>query len=277
MIRRIFQIILGLSLTAGVIAAPAAAQESTPAEITATVGTGDTVGVVADLSTHTVAIRADFAGTRVLLFGALVRSKEEEKARPGIVVVIRGPENEFRMHRKRRKLGVWVNSDERVFPKAPGYYAILSTSPLEGIAPKQALRAAGIGFEVLKEELIRSGKGFTSPQEAAEYADGFIRLQMQRRLFQSDPQGVKMTGRYLFRARFDLPANVPLGTYHARVYLFRQGRLLGTYEAPLTIQKKGFEQFVYDLAHEKPLIYGVAAVVIAIAAGFLANAIFRKD
>ncbi len=279
MIRRIFQTILGLALLVGAIAGPAMAQERTPAELTASIGKsdGEGIGIVADLSTHTVAIRTDFAGTRVLLFGALVRSREEGKARPGIVVVIRGPENEFRMHRKRRKLGVWVNADERVFPRAPGYYAILATSPLERIAPAEALRKAGIGFDQLKEELIRTGQGFASPQEAAEYADGFIRLQTQRRLYQEDPQGVKMVGRYLFRARFDLPANVPLGTYHARVYLFREGRLLGTYEAPLTIEKKGFEQFIYDLAHERPFIYGVVAVVIAMAAGFLANAVFRKD
>ena len=277
MIRGIAHIVTGLAMLLSAFAGAADAQERKTGELTASVGKGDTVGIVADLSTHTVAIRADFAGTRVLLFGALVRSKEEEKARPGIVVVIRGPENEFRMHRKRRKLGVWVNSDERIFPKAPGYYAILSTSPLERIAPPKALRDAGIGFDELKEELIRTGRGFSSREEAAEYADGLIRLQRSRKLYQENPRGVQMTGRYLFRAQFDLPANVPLGTYHARVYLFRQGALLGTYEAPLTIAKKGFEQFVYDLAHERPLIYGVAAVVIAIMAGFLANAIFRKE
>ncbi len=277
MIRRISKIFLGLALLFATFVGAASAQEQQPGALSASVGKSDTVGIVADLSTHTVAIRTDFAGTRVLLFGALVRSKEEEKARPGIVVVIRGPEREFKMHRKRRKLGVWVNSDERVFPKAPGYYAILSTGPLDKIAPKKALHDAGIGFDVLKEELIRTGEDFRSKEEAAEYADGLIRLQMKRRLYQQDPKGVQMTGRYLFRAQFDLPANVPLGTYRAKVFLFREGRLLGTYEAPLTIEKKGFEQFVYDLAHKRPLIYGVAAVVIAIAAGFLANAIFRKS
>ena len=277
MIRRIWNIIPGLALLFAAFMGTAAAQEQKPGGLAATLGKGDTVGIVADLSTHTVAIRTDFAGTRVLLFGAVVRSKEEEKARPGIIVIIRGPEREFRMHRKRRKLGVWVNADERIFPKAPGYYAILSTGPLADIASAETLRAAGIGFEVLKEELIATGRGFTSKEEAAEYAEAFIRLQKKRQLYQEKPQGVQMTGRYLFRAQFDLPANVPLGTYHARVYLFRQGTLLGTYEAPLTIEKKGFEQFVYDLAHKRPLIYGVAAVVIAIMAGFLANAIFRKD
>ena len=280
MIRKFSGLFAGAALLLAAFTGTATAQEQQPGTLSASVGkgrNGDGVGIVADLSTHTVAIRTDFAGTRVLLFGALIRTNEEKKAKPGIVVVIRGPEREFKMHRKRRKLGVWVNSDERIFPKAPGYYAILSTSPLQKIAPKKALHDAGIGFDVLKEELIRTGVGFKSREEAAEYADGLIRLQRKRRLYQENPQGVQMTGRYLFRAQFDLPANVPLGTYRAKVYLFREGRLLGTYAAPLTIEKKGFEQFVYDLAHKQPLVYGVAAVVIAIAAGFLANAIFRKS
>ena len=237
----------------------------------------DSARIVADLSTHTIAIRTNFAGTRVLLFGALVRTEEENKPKPGIIVVIRGPVKPFKIHRKERKLGVWVNSNERVFPRAPGYYAILSTGLIQQIASRESLRKAGIGFDVLAEELARTGEGFTSPEEAREYAAALIRLQKRRNLYQENDNGVQMTGRYLFRAQFDLPANVPLGTYHAQVYLFREGRLLGKYESPLTIEKRGFEQFVYDLAHQKPLVYGVAAVVIAIAAGFAAAAAFRKS
>ena len=239
--------------------------------------TVDRARIVADLSTHTVAISTSFAGTRVLLYGALVQTVEENKPRPGIVVVIRGPERKLKMHRKRRIGGIWVNRDERTFLHVPGYYAILSNGPLPSIAPGAILHKAGIGFDVLKHELMKNGLGFRTPAEAAEYADALIRIQRDKHLYQEDPNGVVMSGRYLFRAQFDLPANVPLGTYYAKVYLFREGKLLGTYEAPLTIEKRGFEQFVYDLAHQRPLIYGVAAVVIAIAAGFLADVVFRKS
>jgi len=237
----------------------------------------DKPGIVADLSTHTIAIRTDFAGTRVLLFGALVRSEEEGKPRPGIVVVVHGPEKSFKLHRKQRIMGVWVNTNERTFHNVPAYYAVLSNMPLKDIAKAAALKASGIGFEVLKERLMAAGTGFADKKEAEEYAKAFIRLQRKRRLYQIDESGVRMTGRYLFRAQFDLPANVPLGNYHAQVFLFREGRLLGLYESPLKIEKRGFEQFVYDLAHQRPLVYGVAAVVIAIAAGFAAAAAFRKS
>ncbi len=96
-------------------------------------------------------------------------------------------------------------------------------------------------------------------------------------LYRSNDNGVNFSGSYLFRATFDLPANVPLGEYEADVYLWREGRLLGKFSSKLEIEKRGFERFVYEVAHKRPLLYGIAAVIIAIAAGFAAAAAFRKS
>jgi uncharacterized protein (TIGR02186 family) len=233
--------------------------------------------IVADLSTHTVAIKTDFAGTRVMLFGALVGASEEGKARPDLVVVIRGPSKTFKIHRKKRVGPIWVNADERVFRAAPGYYALLATNLLDNIAPPEKLRARGIGYQALKDHLLATGEGFRDLKEAEEYAEAFVRLMKKKGLYRTNDNGVNFTGRYLFRATFDLPANVPLGEYEADVYLWREGRLLGKFSSRLEIEKRGFERFVYEIAHKQPLLYGVAAVIIAIAAGYAAAAIFRKS
>ena len=233
--------------------------------------------VVADLSTHTVAVRSDFAGTRVMLFGALVGTREEGKSRPDLIVVVRGPSRTFKMHRKKRVGPIWVNADERIFRAAPGYYALLSSRPLKEIAPLDRLQRRGIGFEALKEHLLATGEGFKSLKKAEEYAAALVRLMKKKGLYRTNEQAVRFVGHYLFRATFDLPANVPLGEYEADVYLWRDGRLLGKFSSVLEIEKRGFERFVYEMAHERPLLYGVAAVIIAIAAGFAAAAVFRKS
>ncbi len=233
--------------------------------------------VVADLSTHTVAIKTDFAGTRVMLFGALVGSDEEGKPRPDLIIVVRGPSRIYKLHRKKRVGPIWINSNERIFRAAPGYYAILSSRILDDIAPPQKRRARGIGFEALKDHLMATGEGFRDLKEAEEYADAFIRLMHKKGLYRTNDNGVNFSGPYLFRATFDLPANVPLGEYEADVYLWREGRLLGKFSSRLEIEKRGFERFVYEVAHKQPLLYGIAAVIIAIAAGFAAAAAFRKS
>ncbi len=233
--------------------------------------------VVADLSTHTVAIKTDFAGTRVMLFGAIVGTAEEGKKHPDLIIVVRGPSRKFKMHRKKRIGPIWVNSDERIFRAAPGYYALLSSNVLSEIAPADRLKKRGIGFDALKEHLLATGEGFKDLKEAEVYAKAFVRLMRKKGLYRANDNGVNFTGRYLFRATFDLPANVPLGEYEADVYLWREGKLLGKFHSKLEIEKRGFERIVYAFAHEQPLLYGIAAVIIAIAAGFAAAAIFRKD
>ncbi|MEM8644754.1 MAG: TIGR02186 family protein [Pseudomonadota bacterium] len=87
---------------------------------------------------------------------------------------------------------------------------------------------------------------------------------------------IDFTGQHLFRAEFELPANVPLGDYTADVYTFRGGELIGNYTTRLKIEKSGVEKFIYELAHQQPLIYGIISVILALAAGMGAAALFRK-
>jgi hypothetical protein len=46
-------------------------------------------------------------------------------------------------------------------------------------------------------------------------------------------------------------------------------------ETVIFVQKVGLERFLFTLAHEAPLIYGLLSIAIAIAAGWGASAVFR--
>ena len=43
----------------------------------------------------------------------------------------------------------------------------------------------------------------------------------------------------------------------------------------ITVRKVGLERWIYNLAHDQPLAYGILSLAIAIAAGWLASAVFR--
>jgi len=47
------------------------------------------------------------------------------------------------------------------------------------------------------------------------------------------------------------------------------------HEQTIPVRKVGLERAIYTLAHERPLIYGLLSLFIAIAAGWLASAVFR--
>ena len=78
----------------------------------------------------------------------------------------------------------------------------------------------------------------------------------------------------LFSAAFRLPANLTEGDYNAQIYLTRNGTVIDEYETVIPVKKVGLERWLFNLAHEKPLIYGLMSLAIAIAAGWGASAIF---
>ena len=232
--------------------------------------------VEADLATHHVAVKTDFAGVKVLLFGAVLDGNVKRLDGPrDIIIDLRGPKTRMLVRQKKQVAGIWVNGETVAFEDVPGYYAIISNRPASEIASSYVLREHGIGLNTLKANMLLSSGGF-NVENSKEYADAIVRVRGSEELYQRIVGGVAITGRHLFRAEFELPANVPLGDYTADVFVFRAGEFVTKYSTSLRIEKRGVEKFIYELAHEQPFIYGVLAVLTAVMAGMGAAAIFRK-
>lgn len=230
--------------------------------------------LVTDLSEHLIAIRSNFTGTQILVFGAVEAESPEIRALArDIVVVVRGPERAFTVRRKARVAGIWMNYDSQSFDRIPTFYAVVSTRPLEAIASRDMLERHQIGTRYLRLREV------TSTGDAASES-GFrlatTRLMTRASLYAEVTGGVSFLGDTLFRARIDIPSNVPVGNYTVEVYLIRDGNVIHAQASPLFVNKSGFERFIYNLAYRQPLLYGVLAVALALMAGWLAAAAFRN-
>ena len=93
---------------------------------------------------------------------------------------------------------------------------------------------------------------------------------------QNDYGVVFVGGASLFRTTIDLPANVPVGNLNARVLLFRKGQLLSQFKSQVRMQREGIERYMHDFAFGYPLLYGIAAVIVAAGAGFAASSYFNR-
>jgi uncharacterized protein (TIGR02186 family) len=232
--------------------------------------------VEADLGTHNVDVKVDFAGTNVLLFGSLFYEDfESDGPTPDVIIAVHGPERKMRVRRKTRIAGIWVNSESSVFDTVPGYYALVTNRSVEAIASSYDLHHNGIGFNDLQSKLLLSSAGFASASPR-EYAAALVRILKKDGLYQEHAGGVKFPGKHLFRAEFALPANVPLGMYTANIFIFQNGKLADEFTTTLQIEKRGIERFIFALAHENPFLYGILSVILAVMAGLGAAAIFRK-
>jgi len=231
----------------------------------------------ADVSSRRIGIESDFAGIQIVVFGAVDQSRQRtaEQNFYDLAIVIRGPEHPTVVRQKERVVGLWVNQAARVFSGVPQYYAVLSTRPLEEITTQEVLARHQIGFENLRFTLAEGVAQSSSEQEDA-FRDALVRIKADEKLYQEKSFAVAFISRSLFRATVSLPANVPTGKYAVDIFLFRQGQLLDMHQSELRIEKQGLERFIFNLAYQNSLLYGLIGVVIAVIAGLAASAAFRK-
>jgi uncharacterized protein (TIGR02186 family) len=222
--------------------------------------------LVADLSKHLVAITTGFAGTDVLLFGAVDE--------PGdVVVIIWGPPEEVVMHRKSRVAGIWINTAQMTFERVPSFYSVASSRSLDEIASEHVLSRLEMGVERLNLPLPHAK---ASPNIARNWRDALIRNKQRLGHYAHEVGQVIFLGENLFRTQVEFPANVPTGAYQIEVYLLRDGRVISAQTTPLIVGKIGLEAEVYDFAHNYAAFYGLIAILVALMAGWLAHVAFRR-
>lgn len=222
--------------------------------------------LIADLSQHEIQITTGFTGAEVLLFGI---------TDPGldIIVIVRGPPRPTVVRKKERIAGIWINTRQMSFDRAPSFYHVAASGDLAGREPAELLESHGLGLRYLE---IAPRERATDPARAAEFADAFLRNKERLSLYSSTASRVRILGDALFRTTMRFPANVPTGAYKVDVHRVADGEVIDSATTPLLVHKAGAGATIYSFAHDHPAAYGVFAILIALVAGWAAGAIFRK-
>jgi uncharacterized protein (TIGR02186 family) len=221
--------------------------------------------LVADLSNHLVAITTGFAGTDVLLFGAVEG--------PGdVIVVVRGPDEREVVRYKGRVAGIYVNRKEMAFVRVPSFYQVAASGELDKIASAAERARLEIGSENLRlmPEVERDAA------TVADFRAALIRNKESQGLWGRNVAKVTSLGARLFRVNMYFPSNVPVGIYQVQVFLFHDGEVRAAQTTPLTISKVGASAEIFDFAHREDAAYGAIAIALALAAGWVASAVFRR-
>jgi uncharacterized protein (TIGR02186 family) len=223
---------------------------------------------VYDLSSRLIAITTAFVGTQVLLYGAAQDPDSE------IAIVVRGPVRDTTVRRKSRVGPVWINTQAVEFRGVPSFYAVATSEPLAALASPGVLARHELGAENLR--LTPADGTGLDEGEIAAFREALIRNKRRVELFSSEPGSVSFLGQTLFRTRITFPANVPPGNYQVQVFQFADGEVVGAQTSNLEIAKMGIEAELYDYALHRPALYGLTSILIALAAGWAANALFRR-
>lgn len=229
--------------------------------------------VVAGLSQSRVALTANFTGSEILVFGAVHREAPVPVAAEPlhVIVTIEGPSTPVIVWRKARRAGIWVNTESVRASLAPSFYAVAATAPLDTvlnatedlrhrISIPLAIRAIGAGPEIT---------------DRPNFINALIRIRESEGLYMLREGGVTLERDTLFRTSITLPTNLTEGTYVTRIFLTRGGDVLHHVETGIEVRKEGLERWLFLLAYEQPVLYGLLALAIALVSGWGASAAFR--
>lgn len=231
--------------------------------------TGETI--VAGLSQNNVTITTNFSGSEILIYGAVRReSPIPDDAPLEVVITAEGPSGPLTVRRKERRFGIWMNTEAVSISRAPTFYAIASSGPLDkvmsatdnlryGVTIPRAIRAVGIAAEA---------------EDAPVFLDALIRLREEQNDYSLAEGSVNLMESTLFRADIALPANLTEGDYKVRLFITRKGAVVDMHQEIIKVQKDGLERWIFTLAHEQSLLYGLLSLVLAVAAGWGASAAF---
>jgi uncharacterized protein (TIGR02186 family) len=229
--------------------------------------------IIAGLSQNRVSITADFDGSEILIYGAVKRdAPPPEGVGPlEVIITVEGPSSPVLVRRKDRVAGIWLNNAQVRVSSAPSFYAVATTGPLDyilsdtdnlryGITIDRVIRAVGITDDA------ENARDFLAGLQRVRTAEGRYRILQGR---------VELSEETLFRADVILPANLTEGEYKVRLFLLRDKRVIASQERVIGVRKEGLERFIFNLAQEQPLAYGLLSLLLAAVAGWGASAAFR--
>jgi uncharacterized protein (TIGR02186 family) len=234
--------------------------------------------VEADVSARNIAVTSSFNGTEIVIFGAIDGSQQPspESGYYDVIIVVEGVPGRLVVRKKGNVAGLWLNTASAIFDNVPSYYAIASTRPVEEIAAEEFRALHGIGLQHLKFTPAVGQDQAISTEDLKAYREAIIRLKLNDRLYVNREHGVAFTGKSIFRASIVLPANVTVGPFDTKVYLFREEKLLSKFQVRLTLEREGLERHLHGFAYGLPTLYGLVTVAIAVGAGLLASTVFRR-
>ncbi len=228
--------------------------------------------IVADLSQSSVGITATFDGSEILIFGAISRSAPMPDDAPlEVIITVAGPSEPVMVRRKDRRFGIWVNNESVLIDNAPSFYSISTTAPLK----KSLADSADILLKVSIPRAIASVGAQLASGQAQEFTEALMRVRTANGLYNVREGAVEFMSDTLFRTSVELPSNLTAGEYTARILITRNKAVVDVFETRLDVQKVGIGRWLYNLAHEHAVYYGLMSLFIAIFAGWSASAVFR--
>ena len=172
--------------------------------------------MVTELQSEHVDVNINFTGKDTLIFGALLKKGD-------VIVKVRSPDVPVALSLKSAFGFFWLDSGKLTVRGIPGLYYLLSSRPITEIVAEDEQQKYGLH---LRNALISAQLDSHDTADMGDWQSALIRLKQSKGLFRKLPDAVKLLRNRLFSANIQLPASIPLGTYHVDIYLIQNHHVI---------------------------------------------------
>lgn len=193
----------------------------------------------------------------------------------GAVLVLEAGQEEMNMNRKGRVGGLWLNVAHIKVQNAPKVYILAKSGNLDNICPPEARRELRIGPEYLRRHIRFI---CDEPLKGSEF-DELLNLKTETGTYKLDIDiNLDSVGQDAMRLSAVLPVapTMPPGVYDVVLYCFKDGVPIQGGTARLTIERTGLARLLANLADNRPALYGLLAIAVAVSIGIIMGVIFSS-
>ena len=194
----------------------------------------------------------------------------------GVVIELEGKIKDLVLNKKGEKKFIWLNVAQITVKNAPSVYFLASSDKLENICAGEELEKELLGYSSLKHKIIFKSDSLSTGDMVF---DEFIKLKEHNGSYNINNKinfDSKFKGRQKVSTILNIPPFIPAGNYEILLYCFRSGNLFKKTSANFLIKEVGLTAFIKNLAFGNPALYGIFAILIALAAGIIIGIIFNK-
>lgn len=229
--------------------------------------------LVSTVANPQVLITSSFDGATLSLFGSI---EPDEGGAPAegpynVITIITGPLQDRVTRLKTNRFGIWTNTEDVVFRHFPSFYAVIASGKLDAIASPEVLAE----FTVRPEDQARLAAQETGAK-AERFSRELVRLMTEDRHFLLREDGVRFLSATAYAINISLPSDVANGPFLVNTLVLKDGQVVAERSEGFSVRKSGFENFVFVMSRQQPLLYGIVCVILALGTGWLAGVVFRR-
>lgn len=171
----------------------------------------------------------------------------------------------------------WMKKGSLEFKEVPSVYLLNTTADLARILPEAVLQENHLGYDALasRAQVVDHDDQPVDGKWFQEFIN-FKKKEMVYNVLEGTVTRQHGENGNTYQVSIDWPFQASPGMYTVEAMAVRDGQIVEKATTQLEVERAGLTASLSKMAFQQASLYGIMAIIIAMAAGFAVGAIFKK-